>query len=140
MSKRRLLDTNLIVRHLVQDNKSQALVAGRLFDACDRGAITLIILSAVVAEAVFVLESFYSHPPRNIADAMYRLLVSPGIELSDNEIHQAALVEYGKGKQHFVDCLIVAYAREHNWAIATFDQGFKKLTDIKIDLEVPSVL
>jgi predicted nucleic-acid-binding protein len=135
MSKRRLLDTNLIVRHLVQDNKSQAQVAGRLFEACDRGTITLVVLPTVVAEAVFVLESFYEHAPRDIANVVGGLITSPGVELADRETHQVALVEYGKAKQHFVDCLIAAYATEHNWPVATFDQGFRKYTDIKVSLD-----
>lgn len=135
MSKRRLLDTNLIVRHLVQDNKSQAQVSGRLFDACDRGTLTLVVLPTVVAEVIFVLESFYEHPPRDIAAVLGRLLISPGIQLADNEIHQTALLEYAKGKQHFVDCLIAAYAREHHWTAATFDQGFRRLPEVNVSLE-----
>jgi len=134
MTKRRLLDTNLIIRHLVQDNVSQAKAAGKLFGACDHGEIILIVLSAVLAETVFVLESFYDHIPRNIAQVISRLLASPGIELTDDEIHQAALIEYGKGKLHFVDCLIAAYAKGRNWPVATFDQGFRKLPSVKIDL------
>ena len=39
MSERRLVDTNLIVRYLVQDNERQAKTAGKLFDACDRGDV-----------------------------------------------------------------------------------------------------
>jgi len=134
MAKRRLLDTNLIIRHLVQDNASQARAAGKLFAACDHGEIILIVLSAVVTEAVFVLESFYNHPSHNIAQVIGSLLASPGIELIDDEIHQAALVEYGRGKYHFVDCLIGAYAKEQNWTVATFDQGFRK-RGVKVELE-----
>ena len=53
MTKRRLIDTNLIVRHLVQDHEKQARIAGKLFEACDRGEIILVILPAVLAECVF---------------------------------------------------------------------------------------
>lgn len=60
MSKRRLVDTNLIVRHLVQDHERHAKVAGRLFDACDRGEVVIVVLPAVLAECVFVLDSFTS--------------------------------------------------------------------------------
>ena len=35
MTKRRLVDTNLIVRHLVQDHEKQARIAGKLFDFVD---------------------------------------------------------------------------------------------------------
>jgi predicted nucleic-acid-binding protein len=135
MTKRRLLDTNVIVRHLVQDNVSQAKQAGKLFAACDRGEIILVILSAVLAEAVFVFESFYNHSCRDIAFALGRLVASPGIQLEDDSVHQRALIEYGKGKLHFVDCLIAAYAKENEWPVSTFDHELRKLPDIRIELD-----
>ncbi len=45
MSARRVLDTNLIIRHLTQDN---AQIAARLFAACDRGELELVVLPAVL--------------------------------------------------------------------------------------------
>ncbi len=44
MSKRRLVDTNLIVRYLVQDHEKHAKAAERLFDACDRGDLVIVVL------------------------------------------------------------------------------------------------
>ena len=52
--KRRLVDTNLIVRYLVQDHEKHVKAAGRLFDACDRGEVLIVVLPAVLAECVFV--------------------------------------------------------------------------------------
>jgi len=62
ISKRKLVDTNLIVRYLVQDHERHAKAAGKLFDACDRGEVVILVLPTVLAECVFVLESFYEHP------------------------------------------------------------------------------
>ena len=47
MSKRRLIDTNLIVRYLVQDHEKHAAAAGKLFDACDRGELVVVLLPVV---------------------------------------------------------------------------------------------
>jgi predicted nucleic acid-binding protein len=44
VSKRRLVDTNLIVRYLVQDHEKHAKAAGKLFDACDRGDVVIVVL------------------------------------------------------------------------------------------------
>ena len=110
MSKRRLVDTNLIVRYLVQDNEKHARAAGRLFDACDRGDVVIVLLPAVLAECVFVLESFYEHPRGEIASALGRLISSPGVEIGVATIHLDALDRYRKTKVHFVDCLIAATA------------------------------
>src|SRR5271169_5516918 len=78
VSKRRLVDTNLIVRYLVQDHEKHAKAAGRIFDACDRGDVVLVVLPAVLAECVFVLESFYEQARADIAPALGRLISSRG--------------------------------------------------------------
>ena len=134
MSKRRLVDTNLIVRYLVQDHEKHAKAAGKLFDACDRGDVVIVVLPAVLAECVFVLESFYEHPRGDIASALGRLISSPGVEI-DAAIHLDALDRYRKTKVHFVDCLIAATAVTENMPVASFDQDFRKFTDVRVETE-----
>ena len=135
MSKRRLVDTNLIVRYLVQDHEKHAKAAGRLFDACDRGDVVIVVLPAVLAECVFVLESFYEHPRGDIASALGRLISSPCIEIDGAAIHLDALDRYRKTKIHFVDCLIAATAAAENMPVASFDQDFRKFTDVRVEIQ-----
>ena len=134
MSKQRLVDTNLIVRYLVQDHEKHAKAAGKLFDACDRGDVVIVVLPAVLAESVFVLESFYEHPRGDIASALGRLISSPGVEI-DAAINLDALDRYRKTKVHFVDCLIAATAATENMPVASFDQDFRKFTDVRVETE-----
>ena len=134
MSKRRLVDTNLIVRYLVQDNERQARTAGKLFDACDRGDVVIVTLPAVLAECVFVLESFYQHPRGDIASALGRLISSPGVEISAPAIHLDALDRYRKTKVHFVDCLIAATAAAENMPVASLDRDFRKFADVRLEI------
>ena len=134
MSKRRLVDTNLIVRYLVQDHEKHAKAAGKLFDACDRGDVVIVALPAVLAECVFVLESFYEHPRGDIASALGRLISSPGVEI-DAAINLDALDRYRRTKVHFVDCLIAATAATENMPVASFDQDFRKFTDVRVETD-----
>ena len=134
MSERRLVDTNLIVRYLVQDHEKHAKAAGRVFDACDRGEVVIVVLPAVLAECVFVLESFYKHPRGDIASALGRLISSPGVEISGATIHLEALDRYRKTKVHFVDCIVAATAAAENMPVASFDQDFRKFTDVHIEI------
>lgn len=135
MSKPRLVDTNLIVRYLVQDHEKHAKAAGKVFDACDRGDVVIVVLPAVLAECVFVLESFYEHPRGDIVSALGRLISSPGVEIDGPAIHLDALDRYRKTKVHFVDCLIAATAATKNMPVASFDQDFRKFTDIRVETE-----
>ena len=135
MSKRRLVDANLIVRHLVQDHEKHAKVAGRLFEACDRGDLVIVVLPAVLAECVFVLESFYEQPRGDMASALGTLISSPGVEIYEPAIHLDALDRYRETKVHFVDCLIAATASAENTPVSTFDQDFRKFSDVRIETQ-----
>ncbi len=135
MSKRRLVDTNLIIRYLVQDHDRHARAADKLFDACDRGDVEVVVLPVVLAECVFVLESFYGHPRAGIASALGRLISSPGVEISEVTIHFDALNRYQATRAHFVDCLIAATAVAKNVPVSTFDQDFRKFPDVPVETE-----
>jgi predicted nucleic acid-binding protein len=135
VSKRRLVDTNLIVRYLVQDHEKHAKAAGKLFDACDRGDVVIALLPAVLAECVFVLESFYEHPRGPISSALGRLISSPGVEIGEATIHLDALERYRKTNVHFVDCLLAATAAAEDTPVATFDQDFRKFADVRVETQ-----
>ena len=135
MSKRRLVDTNLIVRFLVQDHEKHAKAAGKLFDACDRGEVVLVVLPVVLAECVFVLESFYEHSRGDIAAALGRLITSPGVEIGDASVCLDALDRYAKTRCHFVDCLIAAAAAIDGTPVATFDEDFRKFPDVRVKID-----
>ncbi|MFT3785995.1 MAG: PIN domain-containing protein [Tepidisphaeraceae bacterium] len=135
MSERRYLDTNVIIRHLTQDDARLAKVADRLFAACDRAELMLVILPVVLAECVFLLESFYKKSRSDIAVALSTLVGSPGIVVVDANIHVDALARYGRGKVHFVDCLIAAHAAATGHAVASFDADMKKFSDVRVELQ-----
>ena len=135
MSKQRLVDTNLIVRYLVQDHERHARAAGKQFDACDLGDVVIVVMPVVLAECVFVLESFYRHPRAAIASALAGLISSPGVEIGGLTIHLDALNRYKGTKAHFVDCLIAAAAVAKDMPVATFDQDFRKFVDVRVETE-----
>lgn len=135
MSHRRLVDTNLILRHLVQDDERQAKVAAKLFAASDRGEALLVLLPVVVAECVFVLESFYKFDRSDIARTLEAFVTGPGVELDDLPVHLDALGRYRRSRLHFVDCLLAAAASARGLSVATFDLGFKKFGDVTVELD-----
>lgn len=134
MTKRRLVDTNLIVRYLVQDHEKHARAAAKLFEACDRGDVVIVLLPVVLAECVFVLESFYQLPRKGIAAALGTLISSPGVEIDEPSLHADALDRFGKTNVHFVDCMIAATATAQRIPVATFDLDFRKFADVRVDV------
>lgn len=134
MTSRRLVDTNVIVRFLAQDHEEHGRIARKLFEASDRGELSVVILPAVLAESVFVLASFYKHARVNIASVLSKLITSPGVEIEREAIHLDALERYHSTQRHFVDCLIAATAAAENTAVATFDQDFRSFSDVRVEL------
>jgi predicted nucleic-acid-binding protein len=103
---------------------SHSKTAGKLFDACDRGDVVIVVLSAILVECVFVLESFYAHPRGEVSSALGRLISSPGVEIRVATIRLDALERYRKTKVQFVDCLLASTAAAGDTPVATFDQDF----------------
>ena len=91
------------------------------------------VLPTVLAECVFVLESFYEHPREDIASALGGLISSPGVEIGGLTIQLDALDRYCKTKVHFVDCLIAAAAAAENQPVASFDRDFRRFGDVRVE-------
>lgn len=104
MAKRRLVDTNVIIRYLVQDHEKHAKLATRLFDACDRGELVIVVLPSVLAESVFVLESFYQASRIDIASALVRLISSPGSR-------------YEKSRSIWMHCAVTKQLKSTLWIV-----------------------
>src|SRR5215469_4793926 len=134
MIERRLVDTSLIIRYLVREQEKQAAAADKLFEACEAGEIKLVLLPEVLAECVFVLQSFYNRARAEIAGAMSIVVSNPGLEITDRRIHLDAIGRYRDSTLHFVDCTLAAYSAAGNIALATFDTGFKKFSDLRVQI------
>ena len=58
------VDTNVLIRHLTGDPPDQAARATRLLSEADR----LLLPDLIMAETVYVLESFYEVPRARVAE------------------------------------------------------------------------
>jgi predicted nucleic-acid-binding protein len=97
--------------------------------------VVIVVLPVVLAECVFVLESFYWRPRAAIASALRGLISSPGVEIDEVTVHLDALRRYEETKFHFVDCLIAATAVSKSVPVSTFDQDFRKFGDVRVEIE-----
>ena len=67
--------------------------------------------------------------------ALGRLISSPGVEIGAPTIQLDALDRYRKTKVHFVDCLIAATAAAENMPAASFEQDFRKFSDVRVETQ-----
>jgi predicted nucleic-acid-binding protein len=105
------LDTNLVVRFLVQDDETQAALASEVFASLS-GDHPGFIGSVVLAETSWVLAKAYKASREDIAGAIEGLLRSEEIIIENTEAAYRALAVYREGRAvEFADALIAETAR-----------------------------
>ncbi len=123
------LDTNVVVRFLVQDDPEQAQAAAQLFDSLTEDNPALLVRE-VVMETVWVLERAYKVDRAGIATALDGLLESREIEMEDAEIIAQAIERYRRGGPGFADHLIALQAKGQGAStLVTFDARAAKLPE-----------
>ena len=84
--KRYLLDTNVLLRFLLGDHDELSPRAARLFQrAADRECL-VILTDLSIAEAVWVLTSYYKLERKPVAESLAKLLVRAGVHCPDLEV------------------------------------------------------
>lgn len=105
------LDTNVLVRHLVQDEPSQSRKATHVITKqCTRddpGFVNRVVL----CELVWVLESAYRYSKDTIVAVLEKLLQTAQLKIEDPQTAWTAFRMYQTGKADFADCLLGATNR-----------------------------
>jgi predicted nucleic-acid-binding protein len=105
------LDTNLVVRFLVQDDEAQAALASEVFASLSADHPGF-IGSVVLTETSWVLAKAYKASREDIAGAIEGLLRSEEIIIENTEAAYRALAVYREGRTiDFADALIAETAR-----------------------------
>lgn len=126
------LDTNILVRYFTLDDPSQTARAVEVMDSLtaeEPGFISSIVL----AELVWVLESFYKLTKTEIVGCLETLLRSKELSVEKAEIAWQALNTFRKGRSGYSDCLIerTAHAAGCRHTL-TFDQKAASTSGMKL--------
>lgn len=120
------LDTNLLVRFLVQDDPDQSARVGELIDECVAAGEAVFLNGVVLCEAVWVLESGYGHGRDVLADVLEKILLTRQFEVEDRDGIWRALEAFRQGEAGFADYLIGERNRACGCdATATFDRALE---------------
>lgn len=116
---RALVDTNILVRHLTGDPPGQA----RRATAFLRRRHELILADLIVAELVYVLESFYDRSRAEIAASIRATLMFPSMFVADLDVLLRAIELYEQARLDFADAYLVAVGELSNVRrIVSFDR------------------
>lgn len=121
------VDTNILVRHLTDDPPIQARRATAILENAER----LILTDVVVAELVYVLESYYERPRRQIAELIQSLLTLSSVAVSDHDLLLRALELYEHARLDFAEAYLAAAAELTGvGTVASFDRALDRVETI----------
>lgn len=122
------IDTNVLVRHLTGDPPDMAARA----TAYLASETELLLTDLVLAETVYVLQSFYKAPRGQVADAMRSLVAFPSIVTVDPALLLRTIEVYETDRIDFADAYLVACAESTGVnRVASFDRSIDRVGTIE---------
>ncbi len=126
-----LLDTNLLLRFLLNDHPAHGAAAKKLFDDAASGSLTLHIPFIAITEAVFTLQSYYRVDRSDIGRGMLTVLTAVGVRLTAPPWVLDAVDLFRTRNVSFGDACIAAEAGVRQLTVASFDRGLDKIPGIR---------
>jgi predicted nucleic-acid-binding protein len=127
------LDTNVVVRHLAQDDPIQSASATELVERRLTEANPGFISVVAMVETVWVLERAYRLADHDIAVAIERLLQAETIIVENEQEVFTAMIALKEGRGSFADALIAALGVKAGCShTLTFDRKALRLAGFEL--------
>ena len=127
------LDTNVLVRYLVQDDVAQAKVATRLIEGTctkdDPGFLNHLVL----CETLWVLEGCYGQPKDALVKTIEQILRVAQLRVDEPQVVWQALEDYRNNQAGFADYLLSRINRSRDCTTTmTFDRHASKFSEFTL--------
>ena len=121
------LDTNVLVRFLVEDDAKQSRRAAALIERCAAEGEAMFLSDIVLVETCWVLERAYGFSRSEISGVLRALSTARQMAFCSSDRFSRALRAYEKGRAGFADYMVFEQAKESGCArVATFDKVLLK--------------
>ncbi len=134
-SKIIFVDTNIFLRYLTNDIPAMADKIEKIFQNALNGKVTLVTNEFVIAEIIWVLESFYGYTKDKVEFMVSKILNTKGLEVNCSNLLFKALDIYVSKNVDFIDAYNAVYMNVHNLKqIYTLDKKhFSRIEDVQIE-------
>jgi predicted nucleic-acid-binding protein len=127
------LDTNVLLRYLLQDDELQGARAARAISQAAVRNEPLLVSAIVLCEALWVLERSYGYDRPALGRVVDALLDTRGFELEHRAQVREALDDFRMSRADFSDCLI---GRIHDTLgcrqTLTFDRALRSVGGFRV--------
>jgi len=122
-----VLDTNLLVRYLVQDDDAQLAAVKKLIRTVLRAGETLFVPITVMLELEWVLRANFKFNKDQVTAVLSNLLAAAELTFESEAATEIALALYKKSRADFSDCVHIALAHvAGHGPLWTFDVAASK--------------
>jgi len=127
------LDTNVLVRYIVQDDAAQLAAAKRLISRCVGEGLTLFVSVTVVLELEWVLRSSFEFGKNEVLLTLSSLFSAAELTFESERALEVALQLFRESSAEFADCLHIALvAQAGEQPLWTFDKGAAKVSGAQL--------
>lgn len=121
------VDTNVLVRHLIGDPPKLSARA----TAYLQSESELLVADLIIAETIYVLESFYEVSRPEISEAMRALIVMESVSVVDAPLLLRAVEIFEYDRLDFAEAYLVASAESTGvLQVAPFDRSIDRVKSI----------
>ena len=100
------LDTNVLIRYVVQDDPRQSEAAGRLIEGRCTPDSPGYVSTMVLGEIARVLRGGYEYEKGIVVSVLRQILQTAELAVEKPALAWAALIEFEQGAADFADCLV----------------------------------
>lgn len=122
-----VVDTNILLRFLLNDVPKQTEEAKKQIRFAKEGKIKLIIHPVIIFETIYALNKAYGFPREQVVDGLKKLIAFKYIEVLEREVIQEALDLFLIKGLSFVDCFLYRLGNKLHAEVFTFDKKLNQL-------------
>ena len=120
-----IIDTNSILRFLLDDIPEQNAEVQKLFRQAKKTNLEIIVSEIVIFEINFILEKYYRFRKEEIIEKLGIIVSSNYLNIESREIFTSALKLYRENNISLVDCFLLVKAEIEEAELFTFDDKMK---------------
>lgn len=134
-NKKIFVDTNIFLRYLTNDDPVSADGIEKIFQNAAKGKVRLVTNSMVMAEIIWVLESYYERSKEDIEVMITKILNTEGLEVKELIILIQAINLYVSKNIDFADAYNIIYMKDNKLThILTLDKKhFSRVDELTIE-------
>jgi predicted nucleic-acid-binding protein len=124
----KFIDTNIFIRFLTNDIPDKAAACEGIFREAAEKNESLFTTEMVIAEIIWVLESYYELPKKEVQEMVEKILITPFLLCPQKDLILNALTLYGDKNIDYIDAYNASVVREQGIKeVYSYDRHFDRI-------------